>query len=755
MNDPSPGSTSSHRLGTVALVCSVVFLAVLAPITGAAAGPRVTHSPADAGTATALVPTADAGENASIPPGVDYELDGTGSRASGEGSLTYAWVQVAGPAVTILGENTATPAFSSPEIDSERRLVFKLIVTGEDGRRDSDTVTVTVSPDEAPPIAYAGADRVVANGSRVVLDASESFDPNGDELTYSWSQLGVPFVGLTDTGTATAEFVAPEVDSPQTFSFRLRVSDGKGGTDSDRVSITVSPDPQQPAADAGPDLVVDERAEVTVDGTGSSDPNGDDLTYSWSQTLGPITFLDGRDTPTPSFTAPYVTSPKTVVLELTVTDSDGNAATDEVEIRVTPVDNAPVADAGANATVGSGADVTLDGSGSTNPDGGGLEFSWAQADGPSVTLEGGDTPTPSFSAPDVASPRTLEFVLTVEDGDGAIATDRVAVTVEPSSGGDGDGDEFLSRSFASTTVAPGGTVSVDLSMTFEESQDRLVVRDGYSGPVESVEVGSVTFDGEPASDAVVLSRTDEGSLEVVLEDVPAGTAELGYELTVAGSAGDGDQVSFTGVEGADVEGDVSGEFGTGSVAVSASGGSNDGAVNRSLGSTTVRPGGELEVTMTVETDGPQGRLSLRDDVEGPVGAIEFGTPTVDGDPVDTLFTGQLDGSGVVVLQGVPADATLSVTYTVEVNESAAAGDRIRFVGHGSGPDVLGESMSADFGTDVAEVGDPAGFLATIDADGDGRIDDGELQAAIELWVGGDIADGQLQAAITAWVEGSY
>jgi len=100
------------------------------------------------------------------------------------------------------------------------------------------------------------------------------------------------------------------------------------------------------------------------------------------------------------------------------------------------VNTPPAADAGEDQTVPGGAGVTLDGSGSTDADGGALLYSWVQTDGPTVTLTGASTAAPTFTAP--SDPAVLTFELTVTDDGGLTDTDAVVVTARGSGTGPGD-----------------------------------------------------------------------------------------------------------------------------------------------------------------------------------------------------------------------------------------------------------------------------------------------------------------------------
>jgi LmbE family N-acetylglucosaminyl deacetylase len=91
---------------------------------------------------------------------------------------------------------------------------------------------------------------------------------------------------------------------------------------------------QAPTADAGTAQTVSEQSLVTLDGSGSSDPDGDTLTYAWTQTAGPTVTLSDAGAAQPTFTAP--TAPAELTFELVVSDGSLSSSPDSVTISVTP-----------------------------------------------------------------------------------------------------------------------------------------------------------------------------------------------------------------------------------------------------------------------------------------------------------------------------------------------------------------------------------------------------------------------------------
>jgi hypothetical protein len=87
-----------------------------------------------------------------------------------------------------------------------------------------------------------------------------------------------------------------------------------------------------PVANAGPDITVKSKSIVTLNGTGSYDPDGTIVSYAWTQTMGTPVILGGADTATPDFTAPNAA--ETLTFRLVVTDDKGISVSDEVNIVV-------------------------------------------------------------------------------------------------------------------------------------------------------------------------------------------------------------------------------------------------------------------------------------------------------------------------------------------------------------------------------------------------------------------------------------
>ena len=300
---------------------------------------------------------------------------------------------------------------------------FRLTVTDSQGATDSDEVTITV--EIGPIVVNAGQDQAVLGGVNVSLFGTTN-DPEEEEMTFLWTQVSGTNVTLSSPTSNATRFTSPT--TPGALVFRLTATAGSGRSASDDVTITVRGPNQPPVANAGPDQTITiGTTSIQLDASGSSDPENDTLTYSWRQTSGATVTIGGATQQKPVVLTPSTAG--TLVFEVTVTDYP-HGLTDTDTVTITVVDNqAPTADAGPDYAPIPGELVTLDGSGSSDPDSGDtLTYSWEQIEGPSVTLSDASVAQPTFTVP--LSLATLKFRLTVTDNHGASDSDEVDITAE-------------------------------------------------------------------------------------------------------------------------------------------------------------------------------------------------------------------------------------------------------------------------------------------------------------------------------------
>ncbi len=354
----------------------------------------------DAGAAgKCRLPLADAGPDASVDEGTVVTLDGSASRDPLGNPITYSWSQVAGPEVTLTGPDSAVASFTAPSVPAGgATLSFQLVVTSSLGSSAPDMVNITVKNVNHPPVAEAGDDQIVPEGSVVSLSGSASYDPDDEPLSFSWVQTAGAPVELAGADTATPSFTAPLVGTEGgTLTFALTVGDGID-TATDSVTVFVTNVNQAPVANAGADAAANEDTVVVLDGSASLDPDGDPLTYAWTQTGGTAVVLSDAFSVSPSFTAPF-TNPggELLTFDLVVSDGQFYSAADSVAILVLNI-NDPL-----NCTLASAQPAVLwppnhkllpvDLSGVVDPQGGAvtLTVSAVTSDEPTSGLGNGDT----------------------------------------------------------------------------------------------------------------------------------------------------------------------------------------------------------------------------------------------------------------------------------------------------------------------------------------------------------------------------
>ncbi len=368
-------------------------------------------------------PEADAGPDQTVPLGETVTLDGSDSTDIDGDPLTFSWSFLSTPpgsSAVISDPGEVMPTFI---VDVSGTYVIELVV--DDGT-DDDADTVEIDTLNSAPVADAGPDQTVRVGDLVQLDGSGSFDPDGDPLTYDWTLTDAPddsSAVLSDATVVDPTFVA---DASGTYTVSLIVDDGFQGSNVD--IVLVATENSAPVADAGIDQIVLVGDIVDLDGGDSSDVDGDPLSFDWSFTSTPAGSTAEISDPTmidPTFLADQ---PGLFVVQLIVNDGEFDSDPDTARITVEVVPNEPpIAVATADATsVPVGTQVNLDGTGSSDPEGGPITFDWSLAvpAGSTAALSDPTSPTPDF-VPDVIG----EFSATLVVNDGALDSDPAQVVI--------------------------------------------------------------------------------------------------------------------------------------------------------------------------------------------------------------------------------------------------------------------------------------------------------------------------------------
>src|SRR6185437_10892811 len=362
--------------------------------------------------------------------------------------------------------------------------------------------------ENTPPVASAGPNQSVFVTNTVVLDGSRSSDVDGNTITYRWALLTVPpnsTAQLSDPTIVNPSFTA---DVRGTYVAQLIVNDGF--VDSAPATVTISTLNSPPVANAGPAQTVLAGTTVLLNGSGSTDVDGDPLTFRWAITSKPVNSTAILSDPTAVTPTLFADQLGTYIIQLIANDGIADSAPSTVTI--TTDDATPVAKAGPAQSVPLGAVVTLDGSGSSDADAQPLTYQWSLLSVPVGSLAAIANPTsvnPTFTA-DLAGNYVVQLI--VSDGFLSSAPNTVTISTINSIP--------VANAGVSQQVKTGTTVQLDGSGSSDADHDPLTYRwaitvapAGSAAVLSDASIVNPTFVADVAGTYVVQLIVNDGKVD--------------------------------------------------------------------------------------------------------------------------------------------------------------------------------------------------------------------------------------------------
>jgi hypothetical protein len=187
-------------------------------------------------------------------------------------------------------------------------------------------------------VANAGKDTIIyLPADSVLLNGENSGDPDGTITSFQWKKIAGPSsFSIPNTGVAKS-IVINLVEG--VYQFELKVTDNDGLSAKDTVQVTVNkPVNQPPVADAGPDQdILLPTNIVNLDGSASSDPDNNIISYQWKKIAGPSSFAIVNTNTAQTQVTNLIEG--NYLFELTVTDTKGLFDKDTVQVKVYPAIN--------------------------------------------------------------------------------------------------------------------------------------------------------------------------------------------------------------------------------------------------------------------------------------------------------------------------------------------------------------------------------------------------------------------------------
>lgn len=469
--------------------------------------------------------------------GGNIELDASGSSDADHDALSFTWTLVAKPAGSTLSV-TANGATLRWRPDLPGTYTFSVQVT--DSKAAVATQQVTIIVDNSAPSAAVAVNATftaavaqkpvqsVTVGSSVVVDATATTDPDGDSVDVTF-ELNKPAASAA-TLSVSSRIARFRADAPGTYQMRVRGVDGRSASFETVYLYEADNRPPTPVtvatatsvvADGGSSITTTSVGyDVLIDGSASSDADGEPITRSWSLASRPA---GSAATLTGSTNGPSVGLSPDVLGDYIVVQmvSDPRGAQSRRSVTVRADNRRPTAVLTTNATPQSlpaapnvrvplGTQVTLRGDTSVDADGDTLTYAWfvdSRPTGSTAALSSTSDAAPTFT---VDAEGSYVFRLRITDTKAAFSERTVTLSV-------GGHTPVAVVDRGTVTVLAGSLAQASAALSFDEDGDAMTYQwsvdarpTGSNATIATTNQAGVNFTPDVAGIYVLAVRVSDG-----------------------------------------------------------------------------------------------------------------------------------------------------------------------------------------------------------------------------------------------------
>ncbi|MBH0003187.1 Ig-like domain-containing protein [Pseudoalteromonas sp. SWYJZ12] len=387
--------------------------------------------------------------------------------------------------------------------------------TGNEGINDrTASVTITVTSVNDDPTANADSATMNEDAPALLVNVlANDSDIDVDTLTITAATADIGSASVVDNKIQ----YTPAANTNGTAIISYTISDGNGGTATTNLSIIITPVNDTPIANADSATIDEDAAPILINVLANdSDVDGDSLTISAaSADTGSVAVVGNQIQYTPAADDNGVAT-----VTYTVSDSSGGASTTTLTITITPVNDAPIANADSATIAENAAPILINVlENDSDVDGDSLAISAASADIGSVSVVGNQIQyTPAADSNGLAA-----VTYTVSDNNGGTNTATLAITITAVN------DAPVANNDTATMAEDAAPILINVLANDTDSDgDSLVISSA------SADIGSVSVVGNQIQYTPEANTNGLATVTYTVSDNNGGTNTATVAITVTG-----------------------------------------------------------------------------------------------------------------------------------------------------------------------------------------------------------------------------